>query len=225
MVNSDTEIVSLEPIASDNENKSAFTSILRSSYEDIESALVDLPKVKRRRVRKRKIKNSTPKNLLDDSSPTKIRALVRSCTEQKLHVPKESNCQEKAELPFRNLNLTMKARVVRAVSPSAINQRECDSNGTLSNPDVDGTLAKEPTNLSACVLNQTVTKARVVRALPDENSVTVKREQLEAVSSTADTLQQITPREEAKEIDTIEIESSSLVSFEEGTHETTITTV
>uniref|UniRef100_A0A182K533 Coilin_N domain-containing protein n=1 Tax=Anopheles christyi TaxID=43041 RepID=A0A182K533_9DIPT len=196
-----------------------------SAYEDIESVLLGLPKPKRRRVRKRKGKRSEEEQ--QPSQPVQRTHVKQSTvkTNQNDHVrfPEEESqsSEEKpvdeAELPYMNLNRTMKARVVRAVSPSTLtSQQTCDN---ISEPVLAANIESKSTTVSNGTSSNNPIKPRIVRALGAENTVEVKREQLEANHVKAALLQQSYQPQTAEEnIPIIEIDSQPTpVHGEEGT--------
>lgn len=165
-----------------------------STYEDIESVLLGLPKPKRRRVRKRKVKaTETDKDTIEQPSPPAKRKVKETqLTEQNGHIhfaseETQPRKEKEDDLPYRNLNQTMKARVVRAVSPSALNNKQPGANALNieSIPEVPVTPSNEANQLSKSV-TKAKTKARVIRAIGKANTLEIKQEQLEAASAAAD---------------------------------------
>ncbi|XP_035774374.1 uncharacterized protein LOC118457156 [Anopheles albimanus] len=90
----------------------------------LESSLLDIPKPKRRRVRKRKLPSAAKVTKLSEDTSDEL--VPRAENEQppaKLKPPAkepriESRIAEEVVVPFRNLRTELKARVVRAISPS-----------------------------------------------------------------------------------------------------------
>ncbi|XP_058121734.1 uncharacterized protein LOC131281350 [Anopheles ziemanni] len=178
-----------------------------STFEDIESVLCLLPKRKRRRVRKRKVKKVSQDEPHTTASEATIEKRNRndektngnlSDSERKEQVVKarKLSSSEMDERPYRNLNRRLKARVVRAASLS-----------TLSTPPPDEVFVSPPSEQNGCALDETLRrahpesstvfykKARVVRAISLQNTVEVKRELIEAIgnghlSTSLDTAQQ-----------------------------------
>ncbi|XP_050087777.1 uncharacterized protein LOC126572473 [Anopheles aquasalis] len=89
-----------------------------------DSSLLDIPKPKRRRVRKRKQSSAAKaRKLSEDTSDEVAPHAENKQPEAKLKPPTqepriESRIAEEAVIPFRNLRTELKARVVRAISPS-----------------------------------------------------------------------------------------------------------
>uniref|UniRef100_A0A182PB12 Coilin_N domain-containing protein n=1 Tax=Anopheles epiroticus TaxID=199890 RepID=A0A182PB12_9DIPT len=204
-----------------------------STYEDIESVLLGLPKPKRRRVRKRKVKHIAEEEQPSSTKPSvpsvQVKQPVTVSTENgHVRFPEEEphSGEERAldepEAPYRNLNRTMKARVVRAVSPSTLVHKKTmnDPPPSKDNGDAGNTSESDKCNSNTSV------KARIVRALGTQNAVEVKREQLEANKHVQAVLQQLYPQSHTMEEDdgpVIEVGSpftTHLSTAEEGTRVT-----
>nr|XP_040234399.2 uncharacterized protein LOC120956749 [Anopheles coluzzii] len=175
-----------------------------STYEDIESTLLGLPKPKRRRIRKRKSKTIVEEQ--QPSQPVPSAPIQQPTVDetQNGHVrfpDEESQSSEgKAssgdpELPYRNLNRTMKARVVRAVSPSSLTIQP--PSGIPSEHANNGSAEDTHTTDPPARTSNPSLKPRIVRALRPENAtVQVKRELLESAhvkAAAAAALQQSCP--------------------------------
>lgn len=161
-----------------------------STLEDIESVLCLLPKRKRRRVRKRKVKKVSQ----DEPHPTASEATIEkrnrndektngnlsdSARKEQVVKARKLSSSEMDERPYRNLNRRLKARVVRAASLSTLSTPPPDEVSPPSERNgsaLDETLRRAHPE-SSMVANK---KARVVRAISLENTVEVKRERIEA---------------------------------------------
>uniref|UniRef100_A0A182MF37 Coilin N-terminal domain-containing protein n=1 Tax=Anopheles culicifacies TaxID=139723 RepID=A0A182MF37_9DIPT len=233
-----TENAQKEKIVSDDEPPSS--RILNnqqesSRYEDIESVLLGLPKPKRRRVRKRKTKpvasadapshpiSQEKERVQKTDTDTQQNGHIRFCNENSPSSD-SSKSSDELELPYRNLNQIMKARVVRAVAPSSLNKCPTEppptsvaTNGALSTSEPVKRISEPP-----------VVKARIVR--PIVCTFEVKQEKLEArVVETNDEfgnelLQQSQLRETVENNDVITIDCPIAVNGGEPTHDTAIPT-
>uniref|UniRef100_A0A182WQ28 Coilin_N domain-containing protein n=1 Tax=Anopheles minimus TaxID=112268 RepID=A0A182WQ28_9DIPT len=204
-----------------------------SRYEDIESVLSGLPKPKRRRVRKRKIKQVTNEEVSSQPVPQEKESVQQTDTEnqhqQNGHIrfcneesqsSDSSKLSEKleSELPYRNLNRTMKARVVRAVTPSALIKQTTETPKTIA-PN-DAASAREPIRHTS----EPAIKARIVR--PIVCTFEVKQEQLEARAEETNAgfgnapLQQSYLPQTVENSDVITIDSPTPVNGREPTHDT-----
>uniref|UniRef100_A0A182RRH0 Coilin_N domain-containing protein n=1 Tax=Anopheles funestus TaxID=62324 RepID=A0A182RRH0_ANOFN len=223
--------VSKENIVSDDESSHRRISSIHqesSTYEDIESILLGLPKPKRRRVRKRKIKQDADKEAAPPTVSV-VKAKVprtETDTKQNGHIrfsneESQSSIGSKSsdELPYRNLNHTMKARVVRAVSPSVLFKQRYEPPAAIATTsEVSNT--NEPTKR----ISKPNIKPRIIRAMVC--TVEVKQEQLEASATetnggfVSEQLQQSYQPQTVEDIDVIEIGSPTPVNGEEATHDT-----
>uniref|UniRef100_A0A182QM43 Coilin N-terminal domain-containing protein n=1 Tax=Anopheles farauti TaxID=69004 RepID=A0A182QM43_9DIPT len=203
-----------------------------STYEDIESVLLELPKPKRRRVRKRKIKQSdTEKETPDQSSPPlKHKVPRKQHVEQTEHIESEEaqpsedkDKDHESDLPYRNLSQTMKARVVRAVSPTTLNPAQ-SANENVSCAEALAESLATPIEENQSVL-KTKPKARVVRAIAKGNTLEIKQEQLESIGAASDvsTLQQLV--QDKTTAIALDLTTPTLVTREEATHDTAIPAV
>ncbi|XP_052867650.1 uncharacterized protein LOC128273667 [Anopheles cruzii] len=178
------------------------TTADHSQIEEIESILSSLPTPKRRRVRKRKAKQagidedqaSASKATLPKKKPQADEHLENDDQERIVpvddkvlkHTLKLKQKQSEDELPYRNLNLVMKARVVRALSPTVPNplhngnHRTDEDRTSAEDTNNDEILPKELSYTQPCTNSL---KPRVVRALSEENTVEVKQEQIEKRSN------------------------------------------
>ncbi|XP_053666013.1 uncharacterized protein LOC128715157 [Anopheles marshallii] len=228
-----SEKVRKEKIISDDEPPNwriAKTKQESNTYEDIESVLSSLPTPKRHRVRKRKVKQ-----VAREESPPRMKQRVQqtaTVTRQNGHIRfplEESHSSDgskvtyEPERPYRNLNREMKARVVRAVSPSAlIKQRSEPPTAMVTNEAAD---TREPIK---CISKPNI-KPKVVRAIPC--TVEVKQEQLNAsametnVAMGQETLQQSYQPQTVEDSNVIAIDSPTPVNGQEATHDTAVPAV
>lgn len=125
------------------------------------------------------------------------------------------------ELPYRNLNRTMKARVVRAVSPSSLTIQP--PSGIPSEHANNGSAEDTHTTEPPARTSNPFLKPRIVRALRPENAtVQVKRELLEAanVKAAAALLQSCPPQTVQQNTPIIELDSQPTpVPGEEATRD------
>uniref|UniRef100_A0A182SJ45 Uncharacterized protein n=1 Tax=Anopheles maculatus TaxID=74869 RepID=A0A182SJ45_9DIPT len=198
-----------------------------STYEDIEATLLSLPAPKRRRVRKRKTKQDTreepAQRQLLPRAQEKVPKPVVSDTDRNGHIRfsnEESHTSEcnkssdEVELPYRNLNRTMKARVIRAVSPSALIDRSCRNGSEPSAATTTEGVANESANIEQTQsIAKPNIKARIVRAT-NGSTVAVKQEQLEASAME----QSYHPQTTVDDTEVIEIDAPTHVNGEEHTH-------
>ena len=173
-----------------------------STYEDIESTLLGLPKPKRRRIRKRKSKTGVEEQ--QPAQPVSSAPIKQPTVDEtqnghvRFHDEESQSSEGKAssndpELPYRNLNRIMKARVVRAVSPSSLTIQP--PSGIPSEHANNGSAEDTHTTDPPARTSNPSLKPRIVRALRPENAtVQVKRELLEAAHvKAAEALQQSCP--------------------------------
>ncbi|XP_058061465.1 uncharacterized protein LOC131211842 [Anopheles bellator] len=179
------------------------TTADHSQIEEIESILSSLPTPKRRRVRKRKAKQAgidedqarPSKAALPKEKPPQAYENLANGSQERIvpvddkvlkHTLKVKQKQNESELPYRNLNRVMKARVVRALSPAALsplhngNHRTDEDRTSAVDTNNDEILPKEVSSTQACPSS---IKPRVVRAISDENTIEVKQEQIEKCSN------------------------------------------
>uniref|UniRef100_A0A182Y5M4 Coilin_N domain-containing protein n=1 Tax=Anopheles stephensi TaxID=30069 RepID=A0A182Y5M4_ANOST len=226
------EHVAKEKTRSDDEpRKRRVSNLLQesSTYEDIEATLLSLPKPKRRRVRKRKTKQDSreepaPSQTLPRTEEAKVQQPVSDTEHNNGHIrfshqesqsSEGSKSSEEVELPYRNLNRTMKARVVRAVSSQALIDRS-SRNGSDPSAATTASSNGKPANSEQTqpIITKPNIKARVVRATNGGSTVEVKQEQLEASAPEQSYQPQTTV---ADDTDVIEIDAPTHVNGEEAT--------
>ncbi|XP_052899096.1 uncharacterized protein LOC128305605 [Anopheles moucheti] len=226
-----TQNVQKEKIVSDDEppnRRVANTKQESNVYEDIESMLLSLPTPKRHRVRKRKVnqvasKESLPrmeKRVQQTPTVTRQNGHIRFPLEEP-HLSDSSKLTPEPERPYRNLNREIKARVVRAVSPSALIKQSSEP------PTIGGgTDTSEPIK---CITKPNI-KPRIVRAIPC--TVEIKQELLNAGAMETNVafgqetlLQSYQPQTVEEDSNVIAIDYPTPVNGEEATHDTAVPAV
>ncbi|XP_050072419.1 uncharacterized protein LOC126560503 [Anopheles maculipalpis] len=222
-----------EKILSDDEPRQRRVSNAQqesSTYEDIEATLLNLPKPKRHRVRKRKIKQNTTEAPAPSHSGQSLEKVQKAVSDsqrnghiqsfnEEAQSSESSKSSDELELPYRNLNRNMKARVVRAVSPSELIDRSVRNGSEPSTETSSTATANEvPSNseqTQSKITNTLNIKARIVRAT--NVTVELKQEQLNEAASGA-MEQSYQPQTTVEDTEVIEVDAPTHVDGEEDTH-------